>query len=49
MADSEALVGLVDDRPVQNASVGHGDASALVAIDRGVEPTHLKVHRKDQH
>lgn len=41
LADSEALVGLVNHRPIQNTAVGYSDPCAFVAIHRSVEPTHL--------
>ena len=38
---SKAFIGLVDDRSIQNPSVGHGDTGALVTVDRCVEPAYL--------
>lgn len=41
LADSEALVGLIDDRAIQDAPIWHRDPRAFVAVHRGVEPADL--------
>ena len=49
LADSEPLIGSINDGPVQNATVGHRDTCALVAIDSGVEPTYLAMRRYEKY